>query len=291
MSEALVEGHLDDWMAILKAATGGVELEAKAKETEVGCLVMTCQAMNLHSLQCAKLQSLLGMYAWSTGTLKQTIEVLDSAALSVLSPMIMKMIKMVADQGVTITAKLSHGPHMLNYYDNIDISTSKHVEQTKMAMKEKSTQGNLLNQDDFYIMQMKRDPLDPELSKYAIVMIDDQLTNAQIQGCVVSRRGDLNPWLQCEVFAIGLTLFHKVMNYIWALGIKHYGSAHIPGSLAYFFQIMDKKHLANNKPNFHALSSTLFQILDGILISGWIRECRYSSLEKFAESQPGPEKL
>ncbi|KAF9069375.1 hypothetical protein BDP27DRAFT_1421008 [Rhodocollybia butyracea] len=100
------------------------------------------------------------------------------------------------------------------------------------AIEEKSVQGNLLNQDNFYIDQMKRDPTDPELSKYAIVTINDQLTNARLQGCTLARVGDINPWERRELWAIGLALFHKLMNYIWGLRIKHYGSIRVPGSLA-----------------------------------------------------------
>jgi hypothetical protein len=238
------------------------------------------------------------MFAWVTGTSKQTIEVLDAAGLSVSYPTILKTIGTMADDSVNLASALSYGPHIL-MYDNMDISTSEHVEQTKDAVskvrsgcfcliygchgvkdrnhmllapilenlqkavplpfweifpkrdqslayhhqsivniihslgrnlkpfkfvishpdiqhlprrplpsnlktifsalwattiEEKSVSGNLLNQENFYVEQMDRDPFDPNLSLYAIPSINDQLTNSHIQSCVISRTGDINSW-------------------------------------------------------------------------------------------------
>lgn len=156
------------------------------------------------------------------------------------------------------------------------------------TIEEKSVQGNLDNQDNFYIEQMRRDAMDPELSKYAIPSYNDQLTNSRIRSCIAVRQGDLNFWLRRSVFALGIALFHMLMNLIWGIRIKHYGSRDAPGSLAYFFTLMDKKRLAGDKPDFYALSAALLQILDGILLAGWIQECGHPSLEHFAKSKPEP---
>ncbi|KAE9393496.1 hypothetical protein BT96DRAFT_803411, partial [Gymnopus androsaceus JB14] len=303
----------------------------------------------------------LGMFAWSTGTSVRTIQVLDAASLSVSHPTIFKTIDFVAGQSVDYARSLSFDSHIFTY-DNMDMSGSEHVEQTKDAVskvrsgcfsllyeangvkehqhmllepilqnlrraiplqlsevqptrvqlssylhqmlvniihflgrrhkmfahllldpelqhkprrqsppntktrfiplrtttiEEKSVKGNLENHDDFYTRQMGRDPMDPELSKWAL----------------------------------GIAIFHMLMNLIWGLRIKYYGTRDAPGSLVYFFTLMDKKHLAGEKPDYYALSHALLQILDGILLAGWRKECGYSSLEEFAASDPQPEEL
>ncbi|KAF9070726.1 hypothetical protein BDP27DRAFT_1419740 [Rhodocollybia butyracea] len=68
--EGYANGHLDDWMAVLNAATGGLNSETKAQDMEIGHLVMTCQAMNLHSLQCAQLPYMLGQQEHQSKLLK-----------------------------------------------------------------------------------------------------------------------------------------------------------------------------------------------------------------------------
>lgn len=159
------------------------------------------------------------------------------------------------------------------------------------TIEEKSVQGNLENHDDFYIRQMGRDPMDPELSKWAVPSLNDQLTNSRIRSCVIARQGDLNPWLRREIFQLGIAIFHMLMNLIWGLQIKYYGTRDAPGSLVYFFTLMDKKRLAGDKPDYYTLSHALLQILDGIILAGWRKECGYGSLEDFAASNPQPETL
>ncbi|KAF9064352.1 hypothetical protein BDP27DRAFT_1425924 [Rhodocollybia butyracea] len=128
-----VSKNLADWMYALKAATGSLESPQKEAETEIGRLVMTCQAMNFRSLQCSQLQYLLGMYASSTGTSVRTIQVLDAAGLSFSHPTILKTIDTIADQVVNLARELTFEPHNFTY-DNIDMSGSIHVEQTKDAV-------------------------------------------------------------------------------------------------------------------------------------------------------------
>ncbi|KAE9385354.1 hypothetical protein BT96DRAFT_1007113 [Gymnopus androsaceus JB14] len=344
------EKNMPNWMYALRAVTGCLQSVKKDAETEIGQLIMTCQAMNLRSVQCSRLQFILGIYAWSTGTSKQTVQVCSTAGLSISHPTIMKTLDIVAEQAVDFTSSLSYDPHN-NTCDNIDMSGSEHVEQCHEAdhedmhiepilknlrkviplqisnvqptqiqlesychqtiiniiralpwqyvfsplrvttIEEKSTQGNLENKDDFYIWQMGRDPMDPKLSKYAVPSFQDQLTNARVRGCVVARQGDLNNWLHHIIFQLGLAIFHLLMNLIWGLQIHYYGNSSEPGSLAYFFLILDKKQLAGEKPDYHALSMALMQILNGILLAGWRKECGFPSLEEFAASNPSSDAL
>jgi hypothetical protein len=80
-----------------------------------------------------------------------------------------------------------------------------------------------------------------------------------------------------------------IMNLVWALRIKHYGSAKVPGSLANFFHIMEKRRLAGGKPNFYALTTALSQILNGIILAAWEKECR--PLDDYSSTKPSPEQL
>lgn len=93
---------------------------------------MTCQAMNFRSIQSSKVQLMLGIYAWATGTSKQTVEVLGASGLSVSHPTIMKTVDTVAEQSIADARSLSFEPHVATY-DNIDISGSEHVEQRRSS--------------------------------------------------------------------------------------------------------------------------------------------------------------
>ncbi|KAK7450624.1 hypothetical protein VKT23_012934 [Stygiomarasmius scandens] len=157
------------------------------------------------------------------------------------------------------------------------------------TQEEKTIQGNLRIHEDVYISQLKCDPSDPELSKYLIPSINDQFTNSRIRSCVIHCFGDTSSWSRQEIFAIGIAVFHMVMNLVWAIQAKHYGNAKVPGSLAFFFHIMQKKRLAGDKPDYRALSTALFQILDAILISAWRKEC--GDLDLLASENPTAQKL
>ncbi|KAF9066809.1 hypothetical protein BDP27DRAFT_1226836, partial [Rhodocollybia butyracea] len=361
--------HLPDWVYVLQAATGcfGSESGKKIAATETGRAVLTCQVMNMRSVQCAKLQYILGLSAWATGTSKQTMEIMGSASLSVSSPTVLKIIKTVADQAVTLASKVSYGPHMFTY-DNIDLSNPEHVEQTKEAISKVRSGTFPLLYKLSCVLKREHMLLEPivenmrkaiplqiydvwptraqlaaykhqsitnvihalgrRLPQFEYVLSDPELQhkprrplpsdlrteffplrtttfeeksiigNLQNQDdayirqiCIISRQGDMNSWLRRLVFALGIAIFHMLMNLIWGLRTKHYGSTTAPGSLVYFFILLEKKRLANDKPDFHALSSALLQILDGILLSGWIRECGYTSFTEFAESTPNAAKL
>jgi hypothetical protein len=63
------------------------------------------------------------------------------------------------------------------------------------------------------------------------------------------------------------------------------------GSLSYFFSLMEKTRLGNDHPDYHTLLAALSQILDGLLLSAWRRECGSVSLKAFAESKPTAQQL
>ncbi|KAF9218561.1 hypothetical protein BS17DRAFT_649081, partial [Gyrodon lividus] len=105
------------------------------------------------------------------------------------------------------------------------------------------------------------------------------------------RTKDINPFTRLQFLQLGFGLFHLCMNLIWALLHVHRGSIHQPGSLSYFFAILDRSLLACEHPDYHTLLATLLQILRGIIIDAWKVECGYSSLATFAASKPTPSEL
>ncbi|KAJ7792006.1 hypothetical protein B0H14DRAFT_2395161, partial [Mycena olivaceomarginata] len=78
---------------------------------------------------------------------------------------------------------------------------------------------------------------------------------------------------------------------VWAILHVHRSSMNDAGSLAYFVLLMEKVRLGNDQPDYHTLLAALMQVLDGLLLNAWIRECGFPSLKLFAQSEPSCEKL
>ncbi|KAF9058399.1 hypothetical protein BDP27DRAFT_1241315 [Rhodocollybia butyracea] len=317
--------------------------------------------MNIRSLQCSQLQYLFGLYAWVTGTSKQTIEVLDAAGLSVSYPTIINTIGTMADDSIALASKLTYKPHILTY-DNMDISSSQHVKQRPDTVSKvqsgcfcliygchgvkdrrhmllapilenlrkviplkvrdiRPTRPQFLayhhqtviniihvlgcNSKQFKfvishpdIQHLSCRPLPGNLKTIFAALcattIEEKTINGNLlnqENFYIEQMGYINSWTRHKVFTLGIAPLHACMNLAWGLQAKHYGSATTPGSLVYFFTLMEKKRLAGEKPDCHALTSALLQILDGILISCWKKECGYASLDEFADSHPGQAEL
>jgi hypothetical protein len=156
-------------------------------------------------------------------------------------------------------------------------------------IEEATTRGNLLYHDEIYLNQFKRTT--DSLSKYAIPSINDQLTNARIRAGQILRAQDTNAWNRREVFQLAFGLFHLCLNLVWGILHAHRGTVNMTGSLSYFFSLMEKTRLGNDQPDYHTLLAALTQILDGLLLSAWRRECGSVSLEAFAKSKPTAQQL
>jgi hypothetical protein len=155
------------------------------------------------------------------------------------------------------------------------------------TIEEQTVAGNARYHDDVYINQLGRTPAD--LSKYAILTINDQLTNSRIRSLQLIRAKDVNPWERRDVFQIGYGLFHLMMNLLWNILSVHKGAIDQVGSLRWWFVILDKKRLNGEKPDYHTLLETYRQILDGVLLNAWREEVQkmgYSSVSAFAKSRP-----
>ncbi|KAJ8083510.1 hypothetical protein PM082_009384 [Marasmius tenuissimus] len=154
----------------------------------------------------------------------------------------------------------------------------------RVSLEEEASIGGNMRVHDDIISQLEQTPDD--MNRYAIPSYNDQLTNARIRGCKAKRAGDLTPWHRREVFQLGLALFHLIMNLIWALLHHHRGSSRDPGTLSYFFSLLDKKRLGNEKPDYHTLLVALTQILHGFILNEWRRRSGFRSLAGWAQSQP-----
>ncbi|KAJ7830476.1 hypothetical protein B0H13DRAFT_2371987 [Mycena leptocephala] len=376
------------------AQTERAKLYNKKKKPQKLCQVVTQQLLYQSSNRCLAFQAAFGLFLWSTGSARQTIDAAFRCGLSVGYDSVLKHIGLTADGCMEKAIQMAKDPHSFNY-DNMNISTSIHVEQRgargpakvtsgtfailyglrnatwehmliepimkrflactglqfnrdirpsldslrsyhdqlvvvvihslgkysedfgyvtgdpnlqhrprrpipvgyktpqgpvrASTTEEATTRGNLQFHDEVYIDQLKRDP--ESLSKYAIPGFHDQLTNARIRSGQLLRVKDVSAWERREIFQLGFGLFHLCLNLVWAILHVHRGSVNEEGSLSYFFLLMEKARLGNDQPDYHTLLAALMQVLDGLLLDAWMRECGFPTLRSFAESKPTPEKL
>ena len=160
------------------------------------------------------------------------------------------------------------------------------------TIEENSIKGNIAVLQNIYIDQLglKED----DFANLAIPCINDQSTNARIRGAKATRADDVNSFTRIQCFQLAPGLFHMLMNLLWAILHIHRGSIHATGSLAYWFSVLDRKRLSSPQPDFHTLRSSLFQILDGLLLACWRIEsgkCGHPDLASFAASHPSPDEL
>ncbi|KAF7966984.1 hypothetical protein HWV62_36286 [Athelia sp. TMB] len=157
------------------------------------------------------------------------------------------------------------------------------------TFNEATISGTIQFIDNVYGEQLKKTAAD--IGDKAIPSTNDQLSNARFRSAKAMRRGDLTHLGRLENFQIGFGIFHAIMNFIWGLLNHHRGSiAHI-GSLAYWFEVLDKSRLGNKEPDYHTLLAALKQIFEGVILDAWRIECGFESIDAFAASEPSPETL
>ncbi|THU88338.1 hypothetical protein K435DRAFT_821705 [Dendrothele bispora CBS 962.96] len=109
------------------------------------------------------------------------------------------------------------------------------------------------------------------------IRVHDNLTLARTRSVQRHRAAEKTAWERRDIFELGIGLFHLLMNLIW------------PGTLSFFFVILEKKRLAGDKPDYHTLLTSLTQILDGLLLEAW--QCECGSLAEFNRSSPSPQDI
>ena len=100
------------------------------------------------------------------------------------------------------------------------------------------------------------------------------------------RLDDVNNFTRLKMTQLGFGIFHFCLNLIWALLHVHRGSITQLGSLTHLFTLMDKARLGGHHPDYHTLLATLKQILHGIILNAWRKECGHQTLAAFAISKP-----
>ena len=101
---------------------------------------MVAQLAYQRSNQCVKFQSVFGLFLWSTGSSRKTIDVLFRCCLTISYDGIAKLLSRLSQQCITLTKRIASTPHMF-CYDNINISSSIFVEQRGSATPAKVQSG------------------------------------------------------------------------------------------------------------------------------------------------------
>jgi hypothetical protein len=129
------------------------------------------------------------------------------------------------------------------------------------------------------------------MQNLAVPSINDQLTNARARAAKALRLKEGTPFLRLDNIQLAYGCFHKCLNLVWAILKIHQGAVDQLGSLKYFFALLEKTRLANDKPDYHTLLAALMQILHGVLLAAWRQECGFETLDAFAASDPTPDAL
>ena len=158
-----------------------------------------------------------------------------------------------------------------------------------LMIDEHSVSGIIAVINDVFTKQLKM--THDELSDMAIPSINNQSKNARIRLAKVVRTMDVNPFTRLQCFQLGFGLFHLSTNLVWALLHVHRGSVSEPGSLSYFFAVLDRTRLGCEHPDYRTLLATLMQILGGVILNAWKVECGYTTLKAFSLSNPTPKQL
>jgi hypothetical protein len=157
--------------------------------------------------------------------------------------------------------------------------------------EEASVHGNLMYHDEVYLTMLQRAA--EELSNTAIPSVNDQHTNSCIRSGQALRADDLNNYHRRLVFQPGMGPFHAALNLAWALLSIHRGTLAQKGSLTWWFAILEKTRLGQQKPDYHTLYATLIQILEGVVLCAWAELCKLddTTIEEYAASTPTAEDL
>jgi hypothetical protein len=158
-----------------------------------------------------------------------------------------------------------------------------------MTCNEATVTGTIKVWEDVYERQLEQ--TSKTLDNLAIPSINDQLTNARVRGAKLLRKRDVNRFLRLDNIQLGYGVFHKCMNLIWAILKTHHGSADQLGSLNYFFVLMEKTRLSNDKPDYHTLLNALMQILHGLILQAWREQFGCKTFDEFGAENPSMDQL
>jgi hypothetical protein len=96
------------------------------------CNILVAQLSKSRSVHAFSFQSVFGLFLWTTGCQRQTIEALHHCGLSLSYHSIIKLRGTLADRCIDLASEVMAKQHVL-CWDNINITTSIFVEQRKDA--------------------------------------------------------------------------------------------------------------------------------------------------------------
>jgi hypothetical protein len=96
------------------------------------CGILVSQLSNSRSTHSFNFQAIFGLYLWTTGCQRQTIEALHRCGLSLSYVSIIKLRGTLADRCIELASEVAAEDRVL-CWDNVNISTSIFVEQRKDA--------------------------------------------------------------------------------------------------------------------------------------------------------------
>ncbi|KAJ7900785.1 hypothetical protein B0H13DRAFT_2252169 [Mycena leptocephala] len=317
--------------SILTAAaqTERAKKQNKLKKPDKMVQVVTRQLLYQRSNRCLAFQAEFGLFLWSTGCARQTIDALFRCGLSVGYDSVLNLVQSVGDGCTAKAAEFAATePHGLGY-DNMNISTSIFVEQRGANGPAKVTSGTFgvlyglrnAKLDHMLIapimkrfrestgLQFNRD-IRPSIAHLKI--FHDQLLITIIDCLFTYNQGfeDVakHPTLQHKSIR-PLPVGYKTPQFatrastneeattrgnlqyhdeLYITQLKRTPDTNEMGSLTYFFALMEKARLGNDQPDYHSLLAALTQVLHGLLLNAWSKECGFASFKLFADSKPSP---
>ncbi|KAJ7639893.1 hypothetical protein B0H17DRAFT_1216787 [Mycena rosella] len=114
------------------AQTEHARVHNKKKTPQKMCKVVRRQLLYQSSNRCLAFQAEFGLFLWSTGCSRQTIDALFRCGLSVCYDSVLNLVESLADHCMLAAIDIAKDPHSF-CYDNINISTSIDVEQRGAA--------------------------------------------------------------------------------------------------------------------------------------------------------------
>ena len=217
--------------------------------------------------------------------IKPTYEQLESTLFQMQVIVVRVLTTYVSEfKDFAISPELQHKPRHL-----LPLEKTETFPLCMTTLNEATVAGTIKIWQNVYEEQLGRTHI--QMANVAVPSFNDQLTNARIRGAKSVRLRDVNPFLRLENIQLGYGAFHKCLNLVWAILKTHQGAVNQLGSLKYFFTLMEKTRLANDKPDYHTLLSALMQILHGIILQAWQHECGFATFKLFAESKPTPPDL
>ncbi|KAJ7704876.1 hypothetical protein B0H17DRAFT_920817 [Mycena rosella] len=112
----------------------------KKKKPEKMCQVVTRQLLYQSSNRCLGFQAEFGLFLWSTGCARQTIDALFRCGLSICYDSVLNLVESLSHHCDSQSLEISKDIHAFNY-DNMNLSTSIFVEQRGSSGPSKVSSG------------------------------------------------------------------------------------------------------------------------------------------------------